>query len=165
MVRSQGSETIGPFQVANHSSSRSGSCVTSGPCWSGGARSKVTASSASGAMAPTESFKQIACAKASRRSQIARSSLPIALTATRSEQQVVATAENPTAIAKFSCHGGKTVSPTFYSNSVELKLSDGRRLKVPQTLSGSGARYANSDETFVFWNKGDTAFITGGNGK
>jgi membrane-bound inhibitor of C-type lysozyme len=32
-------------------------------------------------------------------------------------------------------------------------------------LSGSGARYANSDETFVFWNKGDTAFITEGNGK
>ena len=73
--------------------------------------------------------------------------------------------ENPTAIAKFSCHGGKTVSATFYSNSVELKLSDGRRLNMPQTLSGSGARYANSDETFVFWNKGDTAFITEGNGK
>jgi membrane-bound inhibitor of C-type lysozyme len=80
-------------------------------------------------------------------------------------QQVVATAENPTAIAKFSYHGGKTVSATFYSNSVELKLSDGRRLNMPQTLSGSGARYANSDETFVFWNKGDTAFITEGNGK
>jgi membrane-bound inhibitor of C-type lysozyme len=64
---------------------------------------------------------------------------------------------------KFSCHGGKTVSATFYSNSVELKLSDGRSLNMP--LSGSRARYANSDETFVFWNKGDTAFITEGNGK
>jgi membrane-bound inhibitor of C-type lysozyme len=29
-------------------------------------------------------------------------------------------------------------------------------------LSGSGARYANKDESFVFWNKGDTAFITEG---
>ncbi len=29
-------------------------------------------------------------------------------------------------------------------------------------MSGSGARYANKDETFVFWNKGDTAFITEG---
>jgi membrane-bound inhibitor of C-type lysozyme len=79
-------------------------------------------------------------------------------------QQAVA-AEKPTAIAKFACHSGKTVSATFYSNSVELKLSDGRSLKLPQTLSGSGARYANSDETFVFWNKGDTAFITEGSGK
>jgi membrane-bound inhibitor of C-type lysozyme len=26
-------------------------------------------------------------------------------------------------------------------------------------VSGSGARYANSNESFVFWNKGNTAFI------
>jgi membrane-bound inhibitor of C-type lysozyme len=77
-------------------------------------------------------------------------------------QQAVATGENPTAIAKFACRDGKTISAAFYSNSVELKRSDGRSFNVPQTLSGSGARYANSDETFVFWNKGDTAFITEG---
>ena len=47
-------------------------------------------------------------------------------------------------------------------NSVDLKLSDGRSLKVPQAMSASGARYANKDETFVFWNKGDTAFVTEG---
>jgi membrane-bound inhibitor of C-type lysozyme len=29
-------------------------------------------------------------------------------------------------------------------------------------ISGSGARYANADESIVFWNKGDTAFITEG---
>jgi membrane-bound inhibitor of C-type lysozyme len=29
-------------------------------------------------------------------------------------------------------------------------------------MSGSGARYANADETMVFWNKGNTAFITEG---
>ena len=29
-------------------------------------------------------------------------------------------------------------------------------------MSGSGARYANKDESFVFWNKGNTAFITEG---
>ena len=33
---------------------------------------------------------------------------------------------------------------------------------VPQAMSASGARYANKDETFVFWNKGDTAFVTEG---
>jgi membrane-bound inhibitor of C-type lysozyme len=30
---------------------------------------------------------------------------------------------------------------------------------VPLAPSASGARYANSDESFVFWNKGPTAFI------
>ena len=45
---------------------------------------------------------------------------------------------------------------------MDLKLSDGRSLSLPQVLSGSGARYANKDESFVFWNKGDTAFITEG---
>jgi membrane-bound inhibitor of C-type lysozyme len=29
-------------------------------------------------------------------------------------------------------------------------------------MSGSGIRYANADETFVFWSKGDTAFVTEG---
>ena len=38
-------------------------------------------------------------------------------------------------------------------------LSDGRKLTLPQALSGSGARYANADDSFVFWNKGYTAFI------
>jgi membrane-bound inhibitor of C-type lysozyme len=29
-------------------------------------------------------------------------------------------------------------------------------------MSGSGIRYANAGETFVFWSKGDTAFVTEG---
>jgi membrane-bound inhibitor of C-type lysozyme len=91
--------------------------------------------------------------------------LIVATTLLLMARQAVAVADNPTAIAKFACHGGKTISATFYSNSVALKLSDGRSLQVPQTMSGSGARYANADESFVFWNKGDTAFITEGGGK
>jgi len=31
-----------------------------------------------------------------------------------------------------------------------------------QAISASGARYANTDESIVFWNKGDTAFIQEG---
>lgn len=73
-----------------------------------------------------------------------------------------ALAETPVATAIFKCQGGKSIEATFYANSVDLKLSDGRSLKVPQAMSGSGARYANKDETFVFWNKGDTAFVTEG---
>ena len=90
--------------------------------------------------------------------------LVVATTLLLMAREAVAAADNPIATAKFACQGGKTISATFYSNSVELKLSDGRSLKVPQTMSGSGARYA-ADEPFVFWNKGDTAFITEGGGK
>jgi membrane-bound inhibitor of C-type lysozyme len=72
--------------------------------------------------------------------------------------------EAPTAVAKFACHDGKTIDASFYADRVELKLSDGRDLKLPQAMSGSGARYANKDESLVFWNKGDTAFITEGAG-
>jgi len=75
---------------------------------------------------------------------------------------VPALAETPVATAIFKCQGGKSIDATFYANSVDLKLSDGRSLTVPQAMSGSGARYANKDETFVFWNKGDTAFVTEG---
>ena len=73
-----------------------------------------------------------------------------------------ALAEAPVASAVFKCDGGKSIDATFYASSVDLKLSDGRSFKVPQAMSASGARYANADETFVFWNKGDTAFVTEG---
>jgi membrane-bound inhibitor of C-type lysozyme len=32
-------------------------------------------------------------------------------------------------------------------------------MTLSQVVSASGARYANADESFVFWNKGDGAFI------
>ena len=64
--------------------------------------------------------------------------------------------------AHFSCGGGMTIEATFFNaapSHVQLALSDGRRLSLPQAMSGSGARYASADERVVFWNKGDTAFI------
>jgi membrane-bound inhibitor of C-type lysozyme len=64
--------------------------------------------------------------------------------------------------ATFKCKDGKSIHATFYADSVDLKLSDGRSLALPQATSASGARYASKDESFVFWNKGDTAFITEG---
>jgi membrane-bound inhibitor of C-type lysozyme len=73
-----------------------------------------------------------------------------------------ALAATPTAVATFTCKGGKTITASFYADKVELKLSDGRSLSLPQAMSGSGARYANKDESFVFWNKGNTAFIAEG---
>jgi membrane-bound inhibitor of C-type lysozyme len=64
--------------------------------------------------------------------------------------------------ATFKCDGGRSIEAAFDNGSrpsVRLSLSDGRHLVLPQARSGSGARYANDDESIVFWNKGDTAFI------
>lgn len=67
--------------------------------------------------------------------------------------------------ATFTCVEGKIIEAEFDNlvpsdTKVRLKLSDGRNLTLPRAISGSGARYANADESIVFWNKGDTAFIT-----
>ncbi len=65
--------------------------------------------------------------------------------------------------AVFTCSKLKSITATFYPKDdkfVDLILSDGRKLSVPHAISASGARYARSDEIFVFWNKGNTAFIT-----
>src|SRR6185369_7530526 len=70
--------------------------------------------------------------------------------------------ETPISQVTFTCDAGKTIEATVYKSKVSLVLSDGRTLDVPQVVSGSGARYANKDESFVFWNKGNTAFITEG---
>ncbi|HUD03973.1 MAG TPA: MliC family protein, partial [Candidatus Paceibacterota bacterium] len=48
----------------------------------------------------------------------------------------------------------------FYGDKVTISLSDGRTMNLPQTISADGGRYANTDDSFVFWNKGNTAFIT-----
>jgi putative hemolysin len=84
--------------------------------------------------------------------------------AQRCTQQQVASPGAPPQIihASFQCQGGKSVKASFNNangGSVDLQLSDGRELSLPQALSASGARYANADETIVFWNKGNTAFI------
>ena len=73
-----------------------------------------------------------------------------------------ALAETPVATATFKCAEGKSIAATFFAGKVDLKLSDGRSMALPQVISGSGARYANADESFVFWNKGNTAFVTEG---
>ena len=64
--------------------------------------------------------------------------------------------------AAFDCEGGRKIQAVFASGaqpSVQLTLADGRQMVLPQVISASGARYANRDESFVFWNKGRTAFV------
>ena len=69
---------------------------------------------------------------------------------------------NILANAVFTCtSSGKSIHAVFLSNpdSVKLSLSDGRNITLPHALSADGARYTNADESFVFWNKGNGAFI------
>ena len=64
--------------------------------------------------------------------------------------------------ASFACDDGKKIHAVFVTGSqpsVKLSLSDGREMVLPQVISASGARYANLDESFVFWNKGRSAFV------
>ncbi len=68
--------------------------------------------------------------------------------------------EKPISTARFVCDADKSITATFYESKVALELSDFRSLEYPQLISASGARYGSEDESFIFWNKGDTAFIT-----
>lgn len=75
----------------------------------------------------------------------------------------------------YMCNDSKTIDAAYYESpaktatavgqaptpngNVKLILSDGRALDLPQTISASGARYTNADETFVFWSKGNGALV------
>ena len=71
-------------------------------------------------------------------------------------------AKTPLNTVSYVCAEGKTIQAKYYTDSVDLVLSDGRNFSLPQAMSASGARYANTDEAVVFWNKGSTALITEG---
>ena len=87
-----------------------------------------------------------------------------------------AAAEQPVATVRYTCEQNKTIVAAYFNGPtrtapngqpipggrVDITLSDGRKLSLPQTLSGSGIRYANAGESFVFWSKGDTAFVEEG---
>ena len=62
----------------------------------------------------------------------------------------------------YKCDTSKTIEAVFTGNTVNLSLSDGRSENLLQSISADGGRYTNSDESFVFWSKGNGAFITEG---
>lgn len=53
---------------------------------------------------------------------------------------------------------GMRLTAMFKEGAVELILSDGRSLLLPQGISASGARYTDGET--LFWNKGDEAYLT-----
>jgi len=82
----------------------------------------------------------------------------------------------PTLITSVSyiCKDNKTIEASFYkgevklvapgempqpTGSVKIILSDGRNFDLAQTISADGSRYANNDESFVFWSKGNGALV------
>ncbi|MDP1624913.1 MAG: MliC family protein [bacterium] len=63
-------------------------------------------------------------------------------------------------VTTYRCDDDKSIWATYGKDgSVSLSLSDGSSITLPHATSASGARYAVSDESIVFWNKGKTAFI------
>lgn len=62
--------------------------------------------------------------------------------------------------AVFMNEDGKAVPAIFYDGVVMFNLEETGDAVLPQTISGSGARHANEDESIVFWNKGDEVTIT-----
>jgi membrane-bound inhibitor of C-type lysozyme len=77
----------------------------------------------------------------------------------------IPTQTNTIKSVSFSCSNNKTIQAIFRGDFAYLTLSDGRAMNLFQTISASGARYANTDESFVFWNKGNSATISEGLGK
>lgn len=81
----------------------------------------------------------------------------------------------PIGRVSYVCDGNKTVDAVFYEGvsregdadgapptpggRATITLSPGQRFTLTQTLSADGARYANADESIVFWDKGDSAII------
>lgn len=75
----------------------------------------------------------------------------------------------------YQCDGGKTIGATYYdggpapevapgeppvpTGSVAISIDGAATTTLHQTISASGVRYANQDESLVFWNKGDEALI------
>lgn len=82
----------------------------------------------------------------------------------------------PISTVRYQCQQNKTIVADYYDGKssvapdgrpipggrVVVQLSDGRKFSLPQTLSASGIRYADSSGAFIFWSKGDTAFVEEG---
>jgi membrane-bound inhibitor of C-type lysozyme len=85
--------------------------------------------------------------------------VPVQAPAPATDEQTMAQspAENVIA-ATFICPDGTALDTIFDNDAhtVTLDLPDGT-VTLPQTVSGSGARY--SDDVTTFWNKGDEAMV------
>lgn len=65
----------------------------------------------------------------------------------------------PVTTISYSCDSGKSIVAIYGEKSAAITLSDGRAMTLKQTVSASGVRYANPDESFIFWSKGNGALV------
>ncbi len=75
----------------------------------------------------------------------------------------------------YSCDEGRTITASYYkgeeapqpaegempmpTGSVDVAIGEEATTTLSQTISADGARYANADESLVFWSKGDSALV------
>lgn len=67
-----------------------------------------------------------------------------------------------TPVFTYACDMGKSITATLHlpaDDFANVHLSDGRSLILSHAVSADGARYTNADESFVFWTKGNGAFV------
>jgi len=58
----------------------------------------------------------------------------------------------------YQCEGGQSFTVEFADHATSVLFTlHGKTLKLPQTVSGSGARYSDGHTTL--WIKGNTAFV------
>lgn len=77
----------------------------------------------------------------------------------QSYQEKLFEERKPFSSAIYRCDDNKFIIADYFDQEVTLRLSDNRLMILPQTISASGVRFADENEVFVFWNKGNTAFI------
>ncbi len=81
----------------------------------------------------------------------------------------------PLASVTYVCREGKTIAAQYYEGTttppvspdmpptpggyVVLTLNDGSTMTLKQTISADGIRYANAEDNFVFWSKGNGALV------
>ena len=81
------------------------------------------------------------------------------------QKDAQAQAHQPAATAHqtfvYQCEGGQSFTVEFIDNArFALFTLNGKTLKLPQAMSGSGARYSDGHTTL--WIKGDGAFVMEG---
>lgn len=60
---------------------------------------------------------------------------------------------------KFICSEGKFIDASFQNDIASIALSDDRVMDLSKVVSTDGIRYANDDESIVFWKRDRGAVI------
>lgn len=74
-------------------------------------------------------------------------------------QPAIHTDHTSSATVTYACDEGKQIQAIYGDDHVHLMTSEGKALTLPHTRSADGGRYANSNESFIFWSKGNGAFV------